>query len=389
MSMSSLRIVLANSSLAGYPEAGGLWMLYLQYLLGMLQLGHDVHWLELLSPHEDPNRTRQCIARFFGPMREFDLSDRCSLLVHDGEREPQALDRIEIHGRTREDIREIARSADLLWNLCGALRRPLLTLFRRCAFVDLDPGHLQVSALSWDLELGAHQVFLTVGSKINDGDCAVPRLGLDWQPFVPFVYLPLWDVAPDPGHTAPFTSVTQWNWDEVWMGDRVLSISKRQAYLRYLDLPRCAGRPFELAANIHPEDTTGDRDLLQSNGWRLVDPHLVAGSPGAYREYIALSRAELCCPKPIFRLLETGWLSDRSVCYLAGGRPVLMEDTGLGEHLPTGEGLLVFHDMAEAVVGVAEIDGRYANHCRAARELAEQFFDSQRCLAAMLSACGW
>ena len=93
------------------------------------------------------------------------------------------------------------------------------------------------------------------------------------------------------------------------------------------------------------------------------------------------------CAKPIHVAMKTGWFSDRSTAYLASGRPVLAQETGFGERLPTGLGLLVFRDLAEVVAGVAEIDGNYARHSRAARELAESSFDSRKCLRALLSVC--
>jgi hypothetical protein len=198
----------------------------------------------------------------------------------------------------------------------------------------------------------------------------------------------MWNFAPDPGRKTPFSSVTHWTWGELWLQDRVLSISKRDAYLRYLELPQRTMRPFELAANIHPEDQTGDRELLCSHGWKLVDPWQVAVSPQAYQNYIARSRAEISCPKPIYRELKSGWFSDRSAAYLASGRPVLAEDTGFSDHFPTGEGLLMFHDLSEAIVGVADIDANYERHRRAAREFAEEFLDSRRSLETMLAACG-
>lgn len=172
-------------------------------------------------------------------------------------------------------------------------------------------------------------------------------------------------------------------------GGRVLSNSKRDGYFRYIELPKRARRPFELAAQIYPDDQTGvrDRERLQGHGWNLVDPWEVAGSPGAYQHYIAGSRAEIMCPKPIFRELKTGWFSDRSACYLASGRPVLAEDTGFTDYLPTGKGLLAFRDLSEAVAGVAEIDSNYAEHMQAARELAEEFFDYRKVLPKMLEDC--
>jgi len=112
----------------------------------------------------------------------------------------------------------------------------------------------------------------------------------------------------------------------------------------------------------------------------------VAASPHAYRTYIQRSRAEISCVKPIYRELKSGWLSDRSVAYLASGRPVLAENTGFSDHLPVGEGLIAFNAMEEAVAGVEEIDAHYARHSSVARELVEEYFDSRRCLSAMLAA---
>jgi hypothetical protein len=205
-----------------------------------------------------------------------------------------------------------------------------------------------------------------------------------WHRFLPFVHLPLWDATPDPGPAAPITSVTQWTWEELWLGDRVLSVSKRDGYLPYLTLPRRAERPFELAVNLSDTDDTGDRELLIDHGWRLTHPHTVAASPAAYQRYIAGSRAEFGCPKPIHRALRTGWFSDRSAAYLASGRPVLFEDTGIGERLPTGKGLLLFCALAEAVEGVCALDADWPSHARAAREIAEQFLDGRQILRAML-----
>jgi hypothetical protein len=342
-----------------------------------------VVWLELLRASGEPATDRRRIRRFFRRFRHYGLADRCALLCFEG---APTLESAQVYGLSAREVREVARSADVLWNLACAVRQPLLSLFRHPVLVDLDPGHLQVSGLTWDLDIPAHRAFLTVGTNVGRPDCGVPTLGVPWTPFLPFVYLPWWPLAAEPGPGAPFTSVTQWTWAELWWEGRVLSVSKRDAYLRYVALPRRAPRPFELAVNIHPDDATGDRDLLRGHGWRLADPHRVAGSPPAYRRYIRRSRAELCCPKPIHRELRTGWVSDRSAAYLASGRPVLSEDTGFGRALPTGGGLLAFQTLEEAAAGVEEIDARYAHHRRAARDLAEAHLDSRRVLEAMLAA---
>ena len=383
--MSPIRIVMAGGFLARYLEGGGHWAVFLQYLLGLRAIGHDAWWLEVLETSGNPARDRRWIEGFFSHFAEYGLADRCALaLVPEGA--APALRSMEVYGLDRVSLEELARSADLVWNFAGCLRPSLLELFRHRVLIDLDPGHLHVSALTVDFAIEAHHAFLTVGTKLHDPDCGVPTLDRRWQRFVPFVYLPMWTSAPDPGPGAPLTSITQWTWEHLWWGERILSVSKRDAYLRYVTMPTRVGRPFELAANIHPEDHTGDRDLLRRHGWRVVHPHDIAASPAAYGDYLRRSRAEFACPKPIHRELRTGWFSDRSACYLASGRPVLFEDTGIGERLPAGAGLLLFRDLEQAVAAVTEVDREWARHSRAARALAEEFLDARRCLPAMLEA---
>ena len=389
-------IVLGNSSLARYQRGGGHWAVRLQYLLGLRALGHEVLLLELLTASGNPSRDESRIRAFFGRLAHYGLEDCGALLLFTGKNvtgseTPDVIQDIDAgrpFGKTLGRIKEIIKNADMLWNDCCGIRQPLLGMFKRRVLIDLDPGHLQVSALTWGMDIPDHHAFLSVGGKLNDTDCEVPTLDVKWHTFTPFVYLPLWNVKPGPGRDRPFSSVTHWAWGELWWNGRVLSLAKRDGYLPYIDLPVRAARPFELAVRFKPTDESGDRERLLKHGWHLVDPWEVTASPADYQAYIAGSRAEFCCPNPIFRDLKTGWFSDRSACYLASGRPVLAEETGFSERLPTGKGLLVFRTLEEAVAGVAEIDGRYEDHMRAARGLAEEFLGSQRCLEAMLSACG-
>jgi hypothetical protein len=386
--MSRLRIVLADGgSFARYPQGGGHWTCFLQYLLGLHALGHDVFWLEVLDSSGNEAQDELRIKTFFRRFRRYGFTDRCALLLYDQDLTGPTLEQTRTYGMSQHRIREIARSADLLWNFASGLREPLLSLFRRRVLVDGDPGHLQVSALTCDMGIHNHDFFLSAGTKLNHVDCEVPTLGVNWHPFVQFVYLPIWDVAPTPGNDAPFSSVTQWTWDEIWLEERVLSVSKRAAYLRYINIPSRTRRPFELAVNIDPGDTTGDRELLLKHGWKLPHPHRVARTPASYQRYISRCHAEFQCPKPIYRELKTGWFSDRSACYLASGRPVLAEDTGFSDYLPTGRGLLCFNNLEEAVAGVEEIDRNYPQHMRAARELAEEYLSSKKWLPIMLAVC--
>ncbi len=383
-----MRIVLGSGRLVNYQQGGGHWAWFLQYPFGLKALGHDVFWIELMVSSGDRGQDERVIQDFFQRLAPYGLERECAVLLFngnaDGNVDVQPLEQCELFGRSRADLGEIIRSADLLLNFCCLVRPPLLSMFKRRVLLDFDPGHLQVSALGWDLAFHEHDVLLTIGARLHAPDCTVPTQGLTWRTFEPLIYLPMWQPAPDPGPRAAFTSVTQWTWDElVWQGG-LISVSKRAAYLEYLDLPRLADRPFELAANIGAADPARDRNLLREHGWRVADPHRVSASPAQYQQYIRGSRAEFMCAKPIHVAMKTGWFSDRSIAYLASGRPVLAQETGFSERLPTGRGLLGFRDMREAVAGVAEIDGNYEKHCRAARELAEAFFDSRKRLTELL-----
>jgi len=383
-----MRITLGNSSLVSYQQGGGHWSWFLQYPLGLRALGHDVFWLELMQSTGERGHDMQLVRDFFARLAIYNLDKNCALLLFNEKLDFQPFDKCEAFGRDQRDVREIIRSTDLLLNFCSAVRQPLLSMFNYRALLDFDPGHLQVSALMCNLNIHDHHVCMTLGWRINVSGSEVPKLGIRWRTFDPCIYLPMWRAAGDPGVHAPFTSITQWTWEELPWNGGLVSVSKRAAYLKYREIPRLAGRPFELAANIGNDDPAGDRDHMREGGWHLAEPHDVVGTPAQYQEYIRASRAEFMCPKPIHLVMRTGWFSDRSIAYLASGRPVLAEDTGFSERLPTGAGLVAFRNAEEALAGIAEIDGNYERHRRAARDLAESVFDSRKCLTEMLSACG-
>jgi hypothetical protein len=378
-------IVLGNGSLAAYPQGGGHWSWFLQFAFGLRALGHRVFWLEILKSSGNRDADVRRVRSFFDRIGRLELDRDCAVLVFDNP-DVQDANRADVFGASPEQLRGVIRDADLMWNLACGIRDPLLSEFRRPVLVDVDPGHLQISAVQWDLGIASHRAHLTVGGNVGKPGCDVPTLGIRWRSFLPFVFLPMWQALPDPGPSAPFTSITQWTWETLIHEEKEVSVSKRDAYLRYADLPARAGRRFELACNIGETDPGNDRPALTGGGWSLADPHEVAATPESYRDYIGRSRAEIQCPKPVYRILNTGWFSDRSVGYLASGRPVLAENTGCGELIPVGRGVLAFSDIEQAVAGVGEIDSNYAAHSRAARDLAVDLFDSQKQLKLMLDA---
>lgn len=376
-------IALGCKAIASYPEGAPLAVGFIQYPLGLRALGHQIVWLEVIKAaqvRDNPQR----VAGFFALMDMYGLADDCALIAVE-DPDNQALETAEVFGMSAARLADLVDQADVLWNFATSIRQPLLSQFKQRALIDGDPGHLQVCALEFNFDIQHHQVLLSVGNKIADADCEVPRFGRQWKPYRPYVHLPMWPFTPDPGPEAPFTSITQWSWEELEMDGRRLSLSKRESYIRNVALPQLTHRSFELAANIGANDVAHDRELFQRNGWRVVEPFAVAGTTDSYQHYLQMSRAEILCCKPIFKELHTGWVSDRSVAYLASGRPVLAEDCGFGEHLPIGHGFLRFATVEEAAAKVTEIDSNYPAHSRAARELADSYFGA-KCLDEILSA---
>jgi hypothetical protein len=265
----------------------------------------------------------------------------------------------------------------------------------RRVFLDIDPGFGQM----WrelglaDLFVG-HDDYLTIGENIGQPDCHIPTCGLDWITTCQPVVLDHW--APDrntadrvsPGGDSPgkfFTSIASWRgayepvvYKGVTYGLRV------HEFRNFAALPRLTGRPFQLALDIHAAERH-DRALLDANGWSLVEPGRVAADPWAYQGYIQRSKAEFMVAKNMYVQSNSGWFSDRSICYLASGKPVLVQDTGVRDRYQTGRGLLLFTTLDEALHGVEALCCHYASHAAAARTIAGDYFDSDKVLSRLLA----
>jgi hypothetical protein len=205
----------------------------------------------------------------------------------------------------------------------------------------------------------------------------------------PAVHLPAWPIQNvlDPRHGA-YTTVTQW-WSNSWayLGGETFDCNKRAGFLPILPLVERAGVRIELAANVHPNELE-DRALLAQHGWQLLDPHAVAGTPHDFRRFVQGSRGEVSAAKPSYVKARAGWISDRTICYLASGRPCLVESTGAEAHLPTSAGLRFFRSVDEAVGGLRAIEADYAAASCAARALAEEVFATRVTVPALLRAAG-
>jgi hypothetical protein len=345
-------------------------------------MGVDAWWVELLSASGQGTRDRARIEAFFAAAESMGVRERVVLLFF----ETQGADlvgRYETFGLASHEFEARMRDG-LLLNLANGVPAALRSKFARAALIDIDPGPFQLWALECDLGVGAHDAHLTIGANLGAPDCPIPLKGVDWQHFWPPVHLPAWPALPPPAPGAPYTTVTQW-WTRQYahLDSDIYDCNKRSGYLAHLRIPELARVPIELAANLHPGERE-DRALLAEKGWQLVAPSEVAGTAVQFRRYIGGSRGELGCAKPAYTRSRSGWLSDRTVCYLASGRPCVLEATGAECHLPASPGLRFFHDAAEAAAALQEIELDWSVSSRAARALAEELFSTRVVLPGVL-----
>lgn len=381
------RRVLIAGALAHHPigGAGNAWA-FLQYLLGFRALGIETYYVEHLEPKECWDDAWQpapfaasANARFFRTtMERFGLTDTAALLAFDGDAHV---------GLSHDTVRRLAADVDLFINMSGRFHlRAILAAAPRRMYLDLDPGFTQVWQAQYhvDMNLAGHDRYVTVGLNLGQPDCPLPTCGLAWQSTVPPVVLDEWSAADEP--PGPYTTVADWRgygsveWDGVWYGQ------KAQEFTRLMPLPGRVAAPLEICLAIHPAEA--DRAALLAAGWQLSDPAVHSATADSYRDYIRRSRGEFTAAKHGYVAGRTGWFSDRSVCYLAAGRPVILQDTGFSRYLPAGAGLLAFSDLDSAADALAVVERDYHVHAAAARRIAEDHFDARRVLPRLLELGG-
>lgn len=367
-----LRIVVAGM-LAGVPRQGGATWAVLQYVLGLRRLGHEVVVIEQVASE----RFAAATPRFAALVDEFALGPHAALV----DRSTGAT-----AGTARTDLLRAVSGADLLLNISGTLTdEDLLDRVQRRAFVDLDPAFTQLwdAAEGVDMGLHRHDRFVTIGRAIGTPACTVPTCGRSWLTIPQPIVLEHWPLADAVLHDG-LTTVGHWRAYGSIHHDGVHYGQKAHALRPLIDVPEHVDGPFSLALAIHPAERD-DLAALRLHGWLLVDPDAVAGTPGDYRAFVQGSWAEFGVAKLGYVVSRCGWFSDRSLCYLASGRPVLAQDTGFADWLPAGEGVLAFTTADDVVAAVEELRAHYPRHRRAARALAEGIFDSDLVLPELLA----
>jgi hypothetical protein len=401
-------IVISPSNTINFPEGGGHFWAYMQYAQALLRSGCDVHWLEWFRRSGDRTRDELAVSKFLDRMTRYGLSRRVILYADAG---PTGGDlrAHEFVNISRYEAETVFGRTDLLLNFNQRIDSALLACFRRTALVDIDPGLLQFWIDVGQLQIPRHDVYFTIGETVGTPQARFSDCGLTWVHIRPPVCLEAWPYAYDANCEA-FTTVSSW-WGDEWITDRHGSCyenNKRVSFMDFIELPRATRQALELALCLGDEpakvDTQGrkaprdfeprhpfmtdqeHRRLLESHGWTIRHATEVAGTPESYQSYLQCSRGEFSCAKPSCMKFQNAWVSDRTVCYLASGKPAVVQDTGPSAFLPTGEGLFRFSSIEEAADAFLTINASYQRHCQAAREIAETYFDGRKIVETILNS---
>jgi hypothetical protein len=381
--------------LLGRTPVGG-WH-YLQYVAGLARLGHDVYYHEdtWSWPYHPLDKTytsngsysAKYIANFINRYAP-ELREHWHYLhLHETS-----------FGMSCSRFDEVARSADIFLNVGGACMLPD-RLSPQCVkvFLDTDPGYNQIvlserfawseNVDRWCASVAAHDQHFTYAENIHSSACLIPKMGFEWETTRPPVVLALWEpiARVRPSEAAPWTTIMTWN---AFKGKLVYKgveyRSKGSEFEKLIKLPQCTELPFKVAVG----GVNAPMKRLTSYGWQVVDGPSVTLTPGQYQDFIAGSRGELSSAKHVYTAMRSGWFSERSSCYLASGRPVVVQDTGFTTILPTGEGLLSFSTTEDAVAAIHEVEGDYERHAKAARTVAEEYFNSDKVLPRLIEMVG-
>jgi hypothetical protein len=359
---------------------GGHCMYVLQWLHALERRGHSVYFLEYLK--EAPGLAAEAVIRYFGEtMQTWWRSERTALLL-EGTLES-------LYGLDAREVAAVAAQAAAVITLAAHYRRQpflLIDKVRPRILIEQDPGYTHLWAAGGvpaDV-YGEQDVFFTVGGNIGTPRCSVPTLGIRWQPIWNPVILDWWSPGQPVSHDR-FTTVADWrSYGYLEFAGQVLG-PKAEEFRKFIDLPTRAGEAVEIALNIDPDDP--DLGELRRHGWRVGNPDVVS-TPDRYRDYVQGSAGEFSCVKGGYAGTSCGWFSDRSACYLAAGRPVVLQATGFADLLPTGEGLFSVTTAAEAAEAIGAIRRDYARHAKAARSLAEEHFGSDSVARRVLREAG-
>ena len=380
-----MRIIVTG--LIGQYAFGGVTWDYIQYALGFRALGHDVWYLEdtgtwaydpvKMEPSADCSHNTAYLGRV---MEKFGMGDRW--IYRNGADETY-------HGVTNPaEAEKIIASADVLANVSGACwLRPETAAIPLKLFLDGDPMFTQIGLANdpdseYAKRVASHERHFSFGLNIGQKDCEVPTAGLHWRPTVQPIALDYWNPA-SPAPTMPHIADGAWTTVMNWASYAPKDFQGKKygqkdiEFERFLDLPQISDEKFVLAmgqgvGNKRPTE------MLESKGWNIIEPDTYLPDYTTYHEFLSRSKGEWSIAKNGYVTSRSGWFSCRSACYLAAGKPVVIQDTGWSDHLPSGDGAIAFSTPEEAAKALDLINKNYNHHSAAARAYAETHFDAAR-----------
>jgi hypothetical protein len=375
-------LIVFAGSIGRLPVGGHAWI-DMQYLLGLKALGHDVYYFEDCGDESWVYNwdTEELTTELSYPANYIrDCLEPHGLKNHwiyrAGERS---------EGMNIDSFREICAKADLMIIRAVPLtvwREEYLQVRRRC-YIDADPGFNQISLIKGNTKLSETldkcEKLFTIGQRIGAPDCLIPTAGYNWLKTVAPVSVAHWKPVENK-NAHQFTCVMQWRGFHDVEYEGIAYGQKDKEFPKFINLPKLTLQPFCLALTGTPPEN------FTKYGWEVVPGWVASKTIDLYQSFIQNSRAEFSVAKHGYVAMQGGWFSDRSVCYLASGKPTLVEDTGLSDWLPIGEGIVTFTDISEALKGIESINNNYEQHCRQARELAEQYFSCKRVLPPLIEA---
>ncbi|HET8575700.1 MAG TPA: glycosyltransferase [Methylomirabilota bacterium] len=375
--------IIVSGLIAQYPLGGVAWD-YVQYVAGLARLGYDAYYVEDTGiwPYnpEEGGISKICdynVRYLQQLMDRFGLGSRWAYCFPHGS---------QWFGLSDASRKEVIETADLLLNISGTLAAPAkYRSVRRLAYIDSDPVFTQVKLARGETSLAslmvAHDVHFSFGEALPGN---TPPTQYAWIPTRQPILLDEWPAIDE--RREVFTTVMNWTTARPIVHEGVRYGQKDIEFERFIDLPaRVKPTELEIAVNLGKTRKT-PYDLLRHKGWRLADPDTVCPDLDSYRHYLSASKAEWSVAKNGYVVGKSGWFSCRSACYLAAGRPVVVEDTGFDAVIPTGRGVLSFSNPDEAVADIREVEANYDAHARAAREIAHQYFDARKVLERLVEA---
>ncbi|MBN1794078.1 MAG: glycosyltransferase [Candidatus Omnitrophica bacterium] len=383
MSSNSLKIIILGYIVRG-PIGGRVWA-DLHYFLGLSKLGHDVYFVEDSGDYQyccydfsknsvtsDPSYGVKIASNIF---RHFEYNDRWSYY--------NALSKTWF-GISDGKIKKIIKEADLLIAF-GRLHqlRPWFERVPIRILIDKDPVFIQLNNIkqkSARVETEKYNRYFSLAENINHLDCFMPDDGIAWRPTRHPLFLDSWPKMPIENRGS-FTTLMQWDSYNVEEYNGIYYGMKAESFKKIIDLPGKLNSTFELVVG----GTNLAKELLEEKGWIIKEKLTESGDIWKYQNYIQNSKAEFTIAKHGYVISNSGWFSERSASYLASGRPVITQQTGFSKWLPTGEGVLAFKNMKQAIAAVEEVNNRYEFHCKKAREIAEEYFDYRKILPKLIN----